>query len=490
MKTLFCMLLTFSPLLCLNGGVPDWPGLLNNAAHTGAYSGDLPLPVDSAWFHDLKCPVSGSPVAADGRIYVADTCGVLSCLSAVDGNLLWKNDLGEKITSTPLFSDGKIYLTTSAGNLYAVDAVTNLVVWTVTAGKGGLTAPTDCGNLIVAGAGTPDNAVMAFRKRDGMFLWRTQMGHPVTAAPSFAENTIACGVGNGTVAALNPLTGGVIWEKTFEGGLFTASSPSIVKGEARAMAGGLDRGFYKLNIESGARQGSILFPGREGPLSTRVPVYFSTPSGDGDVVCFMQCEKGEIGTRYTIKAMGDPDLKMLWEKSRIVSTEPDEPFAAPLVWKDKVIAALGQNILFVGDIKTGEVLWSVALDSRIVSPPALYDNKIIVVSASGRVYAFKGEGSAFLPENHDIALSSPGPINGSIILSYQLPEASKVRLSIINEKGQEVVTLLTTDREAGFHTYKWNGRGAYNRRLRNGIYFVQLKTDKFSKTLRLTLVEQ
>jgi outer membrane protein assembly factor BamB len=60
-----------------------------------------------------------SPVAADGKIYMASFNGVLVVLSAGDQcRVLSRNRLGEPIVATPALADGKIYVRTE-GHLYA-----------------------------------------------------------------------------------------------------------------------------------------------------------------------------------------------------------------------------------------------------------------------------------------------------------------------------------------------------------------------------------
>jgi outer membrane protein assembly factor BamB len=60
-----------------------------------------------------------SPVAADGKVYIASRTGVVSVIEAGDSlNVLARNDLGEAITATPAIVDNKLYVRT-AENLYA-----------------------------------------------------------------------------------------------------------------------------------------------------------------------------------------------------------------------------------------------------------------------------------------------------------------------------------------------------------------------------------
>jgi outer membrane protein assembly factor BamB len=59
-----------------------------------------------------------SPVAADGKVFLANTEGKLTVLkAAAEWEVLAVNDLGDEISATPALSDGRLYVRTH-GTLY------------------------------------------------------------------------------------------------------------------------------------------------------------------------------------------------------------------------------------------------------------------------------------------------------------------------------------------------------------------------------------
>ena len=63
---------------------------------------------------------SGSPVLADGKIYVTDEDGVTTVVKAgPEFETLAENDFGEYTLSSPAISDGQIFIRTEAF-LYAI----------------------------------------------------------------------------------------------------------------------------------------------------------------------------------------------------------------------------------------------------------------------------------------------------------------------------------------------------------------------------------
>lgn len=74
----------------------------------------------------------------------------------------------------------------------------------------------------------------------------------------------------------------------------------------------------------------------------------------------------------------------------------------------------------------------------------------------------------------DFSLSSnPNPFNPSTTISFSLPEAGMVRLSVYDVVGREVAQLVNERKEAGRHSVTFNGNS-----LGSGMYFCRLEAGK------------
>ena len=82
-----------------------------------------------------------------------------------------------------------------------------------------------------------------------------------------------------------------------------------------------------------------------------------------------------------------------------------------------------------------------------------------------------------LPTEFGLAQNVPNPFNPRTTIAYQLPEASKVRLTVYNIAGQLVQVLVEEHKEAGNYTAIWDARG-----LGSGIYLVRLNAGTFIRT--------
>jgi outer membrane protein assembly factor BamB len=62
------------------------------------------------------------PAVHDGLVYAADTPGYLHCLDAATGKKLWLHDLKANIWGSPLVADGKVYVQSSEGAVFVFAA--------------------------------------------------------------------------------------------------------------------------------------------------------------------------------------------------------------------------------------------------------------------------------------------------------------------------------------------------------------------------------
>ncbi len=78
----------------------------------------------------------------------------------------------------------------------------------------------------------------------------------------------------------------------------------------------------------------------------------------------------------------------------------------------------------------------------------------------------------------------PHPFNPVTILSYDLPRASHVTLTIYTVTGQRVTTLVSGPQKAGHYEVVWDGS-----EFGNGVYFYRLKAGTFAETKRMVLMK-
>ncbi len=83
-------------------------------------------------------------------------------------------------------------------------------------------------------------------------------------------------------------------------------------------------------------------------------------------------------------------------------------------------------------------------------------------------------------EHIPLALSKPYP-NPSVRgfnIRFSVPVKEKIAINIYDTQGRLISRPINGEVESGIHIVKWNGRDRNGRRVPEGIYFIELKTDK------------
>jgi hypothetical protein len=85
---------------------------------------------------------------------------------------------------------------------------------------------------------------------------------------------------------------------------------------------------------------------------------------------------------------------------------------------------------------------------------------------------------------HTFALSQnfPNPFNPSTLISYQLPGAGPVRLTVYDILGREVATLVDGTQQQGAHEARFDAGG-----LSSGVYLYRLQTNGFVQQKKMIL---
>ncbi len=112
----------------------------------------------------------------------------------------------------------------------------------------------------------------------------------------------------------------------------------------------------------------------------------------------------------------------------------------------------------------------------------IVDNRSIQLSHSGKsvitnpnaLIALSSAGKGVLPKAFALRQNYPNPFNPTTRIDYELPERSKVHLSIYNLLGQEIQTIHDETEDAGYRSIDWNPSKGGGHDLASGIYFIRL----------------
>ncbi len=94
-----------------------------------------------------------------------------------------------------------------------------------------------------------------------------------------------------------------------------------------------------------------------------------------------------------------------------------------------------------------------------------------------------------IPSSFLLSQNYPNPFNPSTVISYQLPEASYVKLIVYDIMGREVTKLENGFQQAGKYRVTWNTENVSGENLATGTYFARLQADNYVKTIKLLLLK-
>ena len=93
-------------------------------------------------------------------------------------------------------------------------------------------------------------------------------------------------------------------------------------------------------------------------------------------------------------------------------------------------------------------------------------------------------GNSLIPEDFALDQNYPNPFNPTTNIRFELPNDSKVKLTVYNIRGQIVAKLVDGQRPAGIHNIQWNAVD-----MPSGIYLYKLDVGTTTLTKKLTLLK-
>ena len=105
-----------------------------------------------------------------------------------------------------------------------------------------------------------------------------------------------------------------------------------------------------------------------------------------------------------------------------------------------------------------------------------------LIPESNIVYKLSPGGK--LPFNFNLTQNYPNPFNPSTKISFEIPKNGDVSLKVFDLVGREVATLINQSISKGSYEVEFNAAG-----LPSGIYFYQLRAEKYVETKKMVLMK-
>lgn len=99
-----------------------------------------------------------------------------------------------------------------------------------------------------------------------------------------------------------------------------------------------------------------------------------------------------------------------------------------------------------------------------------------------------GEDHLSVPESFSLRQNAPNPFNPATHIEYSLPGRTLANIAVYNLLGQQIKILLNGSVAAGNHSLEWDGTDSEGKEVASGIYFYQIQTPRYSKTMKMVLI--
>ena len=96
---------------------------------------------------------------------------------------------------------------------------------------------------------------------------------------------------------------------------------------------------------------------------------------------------------------------------------------------------------------------------------------------------------AVIPDLYALHQNYPNPFNPTTKISYDLPDASVVSLSIYDLMGREIRTLINSEQSAGFKNIQWNATDNLGKSVPAGMYIYTIEAGQFRQTRKMVLLK-
>jgi hypothetical protein len=93
------------------------------------------------------------------------------------------------------------------------------------------------------------------------------------------------------------------------------------------------------------------------------------------------------------------------------------------------------------------------------------------------------------PVEFNLSQNYPNPFNPETNIKYQLTKSSQVRLTIYNQLGQEVATLVNELQNAGVKSVVWNGKNSFGKQVSSGVYYFRIVAGDFVQSRKMMLLK-
>lgn len=337
-------------------GVARKTGALSKVktAVVAAASGVKPI-----WTFRCEDEIRGTPLVAQGALYIGCYDNNVYALDAGDGKFMWKYASDGGIVSRPAIYEGNIFFGSEDQRLHVVNYRTGRLAWTYfTQGKIHSSPRIAEGHVFI---GSDDQLLHAVNVNTSRSSWTFEAGEKVRSTPWVANELVYFGTEAGDFVGVD-YRGVLKWR--FQAKRAITSSP-VASGPSVYFAS-MDGTLYCLD----AHDGWVIWRFRLGKASVSSPVlldnYVIVGAADGLIYC-VEAQTGRESWRFRTG---------------------NQVSSSPVVYRDSIYCGSVDGSLYCLEGRTGRERWRFETGGPITGSAAVFDDIVYVGSNDHQLYAF------------------------------------------------------------------------------------------------------
>jgi len=352
----------------------------------------------------------------------------------------------------------------------------------------------------VTGGSGGRHAAICLNAVNGQQIFFSTQSQPFTDDAIATESGVAIGANNnGTPYAVNGLnsSGSLVWTFTAPGNVWSLKEIPDINGNGLKDILGLS-GFNTSLYAISGNTGSAVWTATLGSSNNGKIQLLNDANANGSIDFSLSAP--QVAYRIDSKTG-----LVLWSNSLsssyIRGIDNIGDITGDMI-DDIVIATQQPARLLVLNGATGGILFEhvfgLTINQRGDRAAVLKDidtngvNEFLGGNREGKVILFYGGNGTVTNITHNSSIHEkfnlyqnyPNPFNPSTNISFDLPLSSYVTLKIFDILGKEVTTLVSSDLNAGSHTFMFESKG-----LTSGVYFYQLQTKTETRTMKMLLTK-
>lgn len=177
-------------------------------------------------------------------------------------------------------------------------------------------------------------------------------------------------------------------------------------------------------------------------------------------------------------------------------------------WVDYITAGIGDFIWTAesgndvafrydgGTFKTVSVLFAVEAlnDTTVLDSPRVYNPTYTTFMKNAFTWLGFGTGiqevdNGVVPSVFSLEQNYPNPFNPVTNMTYNIPKAADVSLTVYSLTGEKIATLVNGNRPAGSYTVTWDGTNNSGAKVSSGIYIYTINAGDYTATKKMVLVK-